>query len=87
MYRQKRDAPLPTTESSDDFLDFRRPTTPDPDVNVEEQDSKATILSLEEIRKVLWEEEGVNATGDYVRGRNSCSECPINIFIVVITFK
>lgn len=78
LYRAKRDASEQTTLSPDNFSEFRRPTTPDPDVLVEE--TEYSTDALEEIRDILMREEGVNATGEYVRGRSSCSKLYKKIF-------
>ena len=72
LFREKRDADV-TEESSvnndgpeqetflpDDFADFLRPTTPDPNYN-------------EEFQAELFREAGVNITGGFVRGRSQCS--------------
>ncbi|ODM93295.1 Transmembrane protease serine 3 [Orchesella cincta] len=56
---------------ADDFIDFRRPTTPDPNVVTEENVEEPSIQSLEELRKI-YEVEGVNITGQFVRGRATC---------------
>ncbi|CAL8117606.1 unnamed protein product [Orchesella dallaii] len=55
-------------QDGDDFLDFKRPTTPDPNAEYEEE---AAAPSLEDLREV-YEAEGVNITGEFVRGRASC---------------
>lgn len=85
LYRVKRDASEQTTLPPDNFSEFRRPTTPDPDVLVEETEYSAN--ALEEIRDILMREEGVNATGEYVRGRSSCSKLYLKIIFAIALLR
>lgn len=84
-YASPETTPHQESTTGDDFPEFVRPTTPDPNAEYVETDPSAGV-NMTELTQVLLA-EGVNITGEFVRGRSDCSKllksCVLDIFMQI----